>query len=200
MVQLGQLLLAAGADFEDFEHFEALPIVVWGIEESAWQRDEANPLVSEGFEEEWGVRRTKCGAKQSLGFKLIKGLNVSSPSWGRMVQLAQLLLAAGADFDDSRRFRAFRGSPHSCLRHWGISLAAEWSKSPCLWGSWGISRETTEQSGTKQWIGFKLIRVIKYNLNFTEPKLQINTHYETYTGKRLFNKLEDWERWSCELN
>ena len=48
--------------------------------------------------------------------------------------------------------------------------------------------------------GFKLIRVIKYNLNFTEPKLQINTHYETYTGKRLFNKSEDWERWSCELN
>ena len=48
--------------------------------------------------------------------------------------------------------------------------------------------------------GFKLIRVIKYNLNFTEPKLQINTHYETYTGKRLFKKLEDWERWSCELN
>ena len=47
--------------------------------------------------------------------------------------------------------------------------------------------------------GYDLIKVIKYNLNFDPPRLHIDTHYETYSGQRLFKKIKDWERWSCKL-
>ena len=46
--------------------------------------------------------------------------------------------------------------------------------------------------------GYQFIKVIKYTLNFEAPKLHINTHYETFAGKRLFGDLKDWEQWACE--
>lgn len=46
--------------------------------------------------------------------------------------------------------------------------------------------------------GYQFVKVIKYTLNFEDPKLHINTHYETFTGKHLFGDLKDWERWACE--
>jgi hypothetical protein len=46
--------------------------------------------------------------------------------------------------------------------------------------------------------GYQFIKVIKYTLDFEDPKLHINTHYETFSGKRLFEGLKDWERWVCE--
>ena len=48
--------------------------------------------------------------------------------------------------------------------------------------------------------GYELIKVIKYELNFAPPLLHIDTHYETHSGERLFKKIKDWERWSCNLN